>query len=207
MGKRTLTTSWRQYEKLSQTYLSSQEERQDIVEKLSELTKKVNADEIGKALHTLFVLPFFKNSKSIEFTNFFDSEIPKWQTLFDEERQILKIHPLSVFSFIHGIRDLNLPDRNSNFIGCRNISFITEIGKLPSIYVLFLMVLQRVAFLLEITHLEKRGGIIEVAEDEYYHTLLWAFKELELFVKKTYGVNIRAHYGIAWYEAEWITGI
>ena len=69
------------------------------------------------------------------------------------------------------------------------------------------MVLQRVAFLLEITHLEKRGGIIEVAEHESYHTLLWAFKELELFVKKTYGVNIRAHYGIAWYEAEWITGI
>ena len=82
---------------MSQTYLSSQEERQDIVEKLSELTKKVNADEIGKALHTLFVLPFFKNSKSVEFTNSYDNEIPKWQTLFDEERQILEIHPLSVF--------------------------------------------------------------------------------------------------------------
>lgn len=207
MGKRTLITSWRQYEKLSQSYLGSQENQEVIVEKLDELTKKVNADKIGKALHTLFVVPFFKRSKSVEFTNFYDIDIPKWQTLFEEETQIIKIHPLSLFRFIHGIGELDLPDKESNFIGCRNVSFLTEIEKLPSIYVLFLMILQRVAFILEIAHLEKRGGIIEIAEDESYHTLLWAFKELEGFIKKTYGVNIRAHYGIAWYEAEWITGV
>ena len=60
--------------------------------------------------------------------------------------------------------------------------------------------------MLEIAHLEKRGGVIEIAEGEPYHTLLWAFKELEGFARRTYGVNIRAQFGISWYESDWITG-
>ncbi len=206
MGKRTLVSSWRQYEKLSQSFFNKPDQQEEIIKKLDILTEKINGDNIGNALFTLFVKPFIGKCKLVDFSNEFCDEIPNWQTRYDEDAFKISIHPLSIFNFIVTVKNIDVPDKSINFIGCRNSSLLTEIGKLPSTYILFLMVLQRVAFLLQIAHLEKRGGIIEVAEDESYHTLLWAFKELEAFAKKTYGINIRAHYGISWYEAEWITG-
>ena len=109
--------------------------------------------------------------------------------------------------FLREARTTEITDEiRSDFLRCRYLSFKKEISKLPSIYVLFLLVLQRVAYLLEIAHLEKRGGVVEIAEGEPYHTMLWAFKEFEIFARKTWGLNIRARYGISWYESEWITG-
>ena len=207
MGKRTLASCWKQYEKLSSSYLDGQKDKDKILEKLCTLTNKTNADKIGDALFTLFVNPYVGICKSVEFTINMDEGIPGWQTQFEPETGTIKVHPLSVFRFIKEISHLRVPTlTDDDFIRCRHLSFLSEMGKLTSTYILFLLVLQRVAYLLEIAHLEKRGGVVEVAEDEAYHTLLWAFKELENFLKKTYGLNIRAHYGISWYEAEWITG-
>lgn len=207
MAKRTLVSCWTQYEKLSKSYLDSDSDKEKILDKLTVLTQKTNGDRIGNALFTLFVNPYVNVCKSVEFTVEFDEGLPDWQTNFDSDIGLLGVHPITVFLFNKEVRQLIPPARNEeDFVRCRHISFLAEIGKLPSIYFLFLMVLQRVAYILEIAHLEKRGGVIEIAEDESYHTMLWAFKELENFAKRTYGLNIRPHFGISWYEAEWITG-
>ncbi len=207
MGKRTLSSCWKQYEKLSQNYLAAEADDPAIFEKLSILTEKANADNIGAALHTLFVLPFTSKCTAVEFTVDCVNGIPPHQTIVDEDEDIIRLHPISAVKFIKTARNIDIAQKNdSDFIRSRHASFLAEIGKMNSIHILFLLVLQRVAYMLQIAHLEKRGGIIEVAEDESYHTLLWAFKELEIFLRKTYGLTIRAHYGISWYESDWITG-
>lgn len=207
MGKRTLASCWKQYEKLCLAYLDGEKSKETILEKLCVLTDKTNADKIGNALFTLFVNPYATICTAVEFRINVVDGIPDWYTEFEPDTGIIHVHPLSVFRFQREVNDLKAPKLvEDDFIRCRHLSFLYELGKLTSTYILFLLVLQRVAYLLEIAHLEKRGGVVEIAEDEAYHTLLWAFKELEIFLKKAYGLNIRAHCGISWYEAEWITG-
>ena len=207
MGKRTLASCWKQYEKLCLAYLDGEQSKEKILEKLHVLTDKTNADKIGDALFTLFVSPYATMCTAVEFRVNVDNGIPDSHTQFESDTGIMHVHPLSVFRFLKEVNRLEAPERiEDDFIRCRHQSFLYEMGKLTSTYVLFLLVLQRVAYLLEIAHLEKRGGVVEIAEDEAYHTLLWAFKELEIFLKRAYGLNIRAHCGISWYEAEWITG-
>ncbi len=208
MGKRTLMSCWKQYEKLSGDYLDEEKDKDATIAKLSDLTRKANADQIGHALLRLFVSPHIPACNTLDFSVLHNGGgLPDWETSFDTESGTMLVNPVTVIQFIKKIKVLTPEaiDRN-DFVICRHTSFLLEIARLPVIYIVFLLVLQRVAYIMEITHLEKRGGIIEIAEDESYHTLLWAFKELEIFVKNTYGVNVRAHYGISWYEAEWITG-
>lgn len=208
MAKRTLKSCWTQYEKLSQTYLNDLDKRPATVDKLNELTFKANGDRIGDALLALFVKPHLPDTTAtLEFTCTVDDGIPEWQTQYDAESETVLVHPLSVVALIHSTRETNPSGGGEgDFLRERYLSFLKEMIKLPSIYFLFLLVLQRVAYMLEIAHLEKRGGVVEVAEGEPYHTMLWAFKELEAFCGRTYGVTLRAQYAILWYESDWITG-
>lgn len=210
MARRTLSSCWKQFNKLSSDYLTEKRPREECLEKLRDLTAKSNNDQIGdQTLAPLFVKPYVVVPLSLVLTSEMgeDGEEPKWQTHFDPETNTISLHPLTCCRFIRDIGELRVTDDDyDDFLHCRYKSFLVEIAKLPSIYLLFMLVLQRVASLLEIAHLEKRGGIVEVAEGESYHTMLWAFKELEAFTRKTYGMNIRAQYGISWYESEWITG-
>jgi hypothetical protein len=207
MGKRTLKTCWKQYERLSRGYLDDEDNRESFRERLDTLTIKANNDRIGNALYALFVRPYLAQPLTVEFTTALDDGVPEWQTAYVEEDSALLVHPVSIFKFRRDIREIKVnPEKKEDLLRSRYLSFLSEIEKLPSIYLLFLLVLQRVAYLLEIAHLEKRGGVVEIAEGEPYHTLLWAFKELETFCRKAYGVNIRADFGISWYEADWITG-
>jgi hypothetical protein len=207
MGKRTLRTCWAQLEKLSKQYLTDEEKREDVAEKIIDLTFKANADLIPEALNSLFVRPHVAQPLRVELVAPLEDGLPDWQTQVDLEEGVIALHPVSVVALIEKMRTLELTDElYEDFLRCRYMSFLIEMGKMPSIFILFLMVLQRVAYLLEIAHLEKRGGVIEVAEGESYHTMLWAFKELESFARRTYGVNVRAQYAISWYESDWITG-
>jgi hypothetical protein len=36
--------------------------------------------------------------------------------------------------------------------------------------------------------------------------LLWGFKEVERMYREMKGVNIRAEYGVLWYESDWYVG-
>lgn len=207
MAKRTLTTCWKQFEKLSLDYLGGEKDCAAIAKKLEELTSRTNADKIGGALETLFIRPHITQKVAVKFSvEFDDGEIPIWQTRYDAEADSIIVHPLSIFKFISDIRKIVVVEHEDDFVDLRYTSFLYELGKMSSVYLLFLLMLQRVAYLLEIAHLEKRGGVVEVAEGEAYHTLLWAFKELEGFAQRTRGDSVRAMFAISWYESDWITG-
>jgi hypothetical protein len=209
MAKRTLKSCWKQYEKLSRQYLDTPDRRDEYLAKLEELTFKANADDIGAALAALFIQPTVGEEVSVQFSVGIedDGELPDWHTKHDPEQNVVYVHPITIVKFLRDVADMEVTeDMYEDFLRCRYNSFVKEMGKLPSIMVLFLLILQRVAFMVEIAHLEKRGGVVEVAEGEPYHTMLWAFKELEAFARRTYGINARAHFKISWYEADWITG-
>ncbi len=207
MAKRTIQSCWKQYEKLASDYMNEAKSKKATLKKIKTLTKKANADDVGASLVTLFVRPYLPLDLSLEFVCDLDDGIPRWQSDYDSENSRIIVHPIAVSKFASDIVDLELQEEDyDDFLHCRWLSFLVEIGKLPSIYLLFMVVLQRVAYLLEVAHLEKRGGVVEVAEGEAYHTMLWAFKEFEIFAKRTWSISIRAKYGISWYESEWITG-
>lgn len=210
MAKRTITSCWKQYEKMAEDYFAGKKPDEVLV-KLDSLTERANKDEIGNALMTLFVKPYLNNISipiTVQFTTEMENgEVPRWLSRFDETTHRILIHPVAIVRFITECRASKITEADeAEFLHCRHKSFLIEIAKLPKLYILFLAVLQRVAYLLEIAHLEKRGGVVEVAEGESYHTLLWGFKELEQFARKQKGISIRAHYGISWYESDWITG-
>ena len=209
MAKRTLKSCWKQYETLSRKYLDNPDRQDEFLEKLETLTFKANADQIGQALTALFIKPTVGEDVDCQFSVALeeDGSLPDWRTRHDPEANVLYVHPITVIKFIRDIAELEVTDdMYEDFLRCRYNSFLKEMGKLPSIMILCLLILQRVACVVEIAHLEKRGGVVEIAEGEPYHTMLWAFKELEAFARRTYGINARAHFGISWYEADWITG-
>jgi hypothetical protein len=208
MSKRTLMTCWKQFEKFSNDYFLGVKDPEVTLKKLDTLAAKTNKDKIGGALETLFIKPYINTDVTVDFVvNLEDGEVPTWQTEYDAENGKILVHPPAIYRFIADIRKIVVAEHNSeDFVDLRYASFLYEIGKMSSVYLLFLLVLQRVAYMLEIAHLEKRGGIVEVAEGERYHTLLWAFKEVESFARRTRGDSVRAQFGISWYESDWITG-
>ena len=210
MAKRTIQSCWKQYEKLARDYLDERRPLETVVEDIETLTHKANNDDVGESLTALFVRPYLPLDISVKFTAEFDDGVPSWQTRYEkyeDKSSCILLHPVSIYRFCRQAASVEVDgDEYDDFLELRALTFQQEIGKLPSLYILFMMILQRTAFLMEIAHLEKRGGVVEIAEDESYHTLLWAFKEFEAFAKRSWGVEIRAKHNISWYESDWITG-
>jgi len=207
MAQRTLATCWKQYQKLSLNYLAEGADRDAIQPKLDDLSDRVNKDTIGAVLVSLFIHPFFTDPVKMDFDTHCREGVSDQRSAFDPENNVITILPVSVFQLYEFGRNLEAPDpARTEMVTCRYHRFLIEMTKMSPVPFLFLLVLQRVAFMAEIAHLEKRGGVIEVAEGESYHTMLWAFKELEVWTRRQRGVNLRAQYGICWYEADWITG-
>ena len=206
MAKRTLQSCWKQYEKFANDYLKQNKSAEECQQKLNELTEKVNEDKIGTNLFTIFVEPHLPLDMDVVFDSDLSEGLPEWQTKYDQDKKLIMINPVSVVKFINEAKAVEIKEEDyEDFLHLRYISFLKELSKLPSIFILFMLLLQRTAYLLEVAHLEKRGGIVEVAEGEAYHTLLWAFKELENLGPKL-GKNVRSDFGVLWYESEWITG-
>lgn len=207
MAKRTIQSCWKQYEKLAEGYFATGKTRLAAVRAVKALTKKANEDDVAASLVTLFVRPHLPLDLKIEFVFSGPDAKLDWQTAYDSQTSRIRVDPMAVIKFVRDGQKIEVTEKDrEDFLHARYVSFLREIAKVPPIYVLFILVLQRVAYLLEVAHLEKRGGVVEVAEGEAYHTLLWAFKEFEVFARKTWGLNIRAKYNISWYESEWITG-
>lgn len=207
MAKRTVSSCWKQYEKLSVNYLDESSDHTAVQKKLDDLTGRVNKDTIGAVLVSLFIHPFFTDPVRLRFNTDCEDGVPEHQSSFDPEENLIQLYPVSIFELYTFGRSIEAPDpARTEMVKCRYHRFLIEMTKLSPVYFLFLIVLQRVAFMAEIAHLEKRGGVIEVAEGESYHTMLWAFKELEVWARRQRGENLRAKYSICWYEADWITG-
>jgi hypothetical protein len=207
MAKRTVQSCWKQFEKFSTDYLTGSKSEADCRAKMDDLSAKANEDLIASSLFVLFVKPHLPLDLDLVFDCDLDEGVPKWQTRYDSENKRIVVHPVSIVKFIREIQESEVSDDDyEDFLHLRYVSFLQEVKKLPSLFILFMMVLQRTAYLLEVAHLEKRGGIVEIAEGEAYHTLLWAFKELEAIGPELLSKNIRSDFSILWYESEWITG-
>ncbi|MFO7821010.1 MAG: hypothetical protein R6V56_02975 [Lentisphaeria bacterium] len=210
MARRTLSSTWRNFEKLIKQFDKTGREDTEKLVELEQLAEKINNSKIANALTTLFVHPYDLEEATVSFHISDNGSNPQWQTRFNEEGMHIEVCVLGVFEFIRKCREaskaLDTPEARRTFQHYRYQAYLAELGKLPGQYFLFLMLLRQVASIKHITDVEKKGGEIEVAEGEEYLKLLWAFKELETFFKRTKGLDIRSEYQILWLESDWFVG-
>jgi len=218
MSRRTLATTWSSFERLVRLHAKSLAKTGDgkaakgggKTEAIDELIRKSNASRIGEALATLFVHPYGMTEATVQFAESTKGKFPDWNTTYDENKGVIWVNVLGVFRFLDecaaAVETLKTPEARKSFQDYRYQAYLAQLGKLPSRNVLFLLILRQVAAAQHITDVEKKGGEIEVAKGEVYLQLLWAFKELESFFRRTSGVDLRAEFGILWLESDWYVG-
>ncbi len=211
MAPRTLASTWKQYEKVFRGYERTDAPRKKAIDALNSLGRRVNRSRIVEALATLFVHPHpgMEEASVRFFTLDEGDEFPAWAARFSAEDNVIFVNPVGVFRFRQACSQakelLRTPEGREDFAGYRRRAYLAELGKLPPRMMLFLLLLREVANARKISRVEKKGGEIELAEDEDYMNLLWAFKELESFYAAS-GQEIRSEYRIFWYESDWIIG-
>ncbi len=212
MAPRTLASTWKQYDKVIRKLAATPPPHPDEIEAVNAITRRVNRSRIVGALATLFVHPYpTMEEMGVRFYVPPEGEdFPDWAVSFDPEEGVFQINPVAVFRFRDRCRQaaelLTRPEGRADFADYRYNAYLAELRKLPDPMFLFLLLLGEVANARKISQVEKKGGQIELAEDEAYTNLLWAFKELETFYATTHGADLRAEYGILWYESEWFVG-
>jgi hypothetical protein len=213
MAARTLSTTWKQMEKLAEK-LFQKKPQKGALEAIDDLCRKTNESRIVDAMVSLLVTPYGGlDGTKILFAASDGKAFPEWLTDYNAETKTIQVNGVGILKFAAECRatgkTLATPAAKESFQGYRLLSFMAEIGKIPTRLILFLIILVQVARCKEICKADKRGGTAAVAdstETEQYQTLLWAFKELEVFYRETTGVALRSEYGILWYESEWIAG-
>ncbi len=213
MAARTLGTTWKQMEKLV-AKLFLKKAPKGAVEAVDDLCRKTNESRIVDAMVSLLVTPYGGlEGTRIRFATSNGKAFPDWITDYNAEAKTIEVNSVGIIKFAAdchaSVKTLATPAAKESFQGYRLISFMAELGKIPTRLTLFLLILVQVARCKEICKADKRGGAAAVAdspETEQYQTLLWAFKELETFYRETTGINLRSEYNILWYESEWIAG-
>lgn len=211
MATRTLSATWKQIEKLVQKYLESKAPKPALVKPIDDLIQKTNDSRIVDAMATLLVTSYMGMEKvRVQFAVSDGKKFPDWITSFDAEQKIVYVNAVGVFRFHKVCEDavsfIATPEARESFERYRYHAFLAEIRKLDTRHLLFILVLQEVAKVKEVSRVEKRGGVSEPNENEDYMTLLWALKELETVYSQSSGVNLRAESNMSWFESEWIAG-
>ncbi len=213
MAPRTLASTWKQYEKQVEFYFKQTKPVETVVDSLNSIAQKANSAKIGTAIAKLFLSNYdsFENVGVAFYVHDEDPEdYPIWPTEYDAEAKTILLNPVGIFQFIEdcdaAAQLLQTPQVRRSFLRYRYFAFLTELKKLPSRVMMFLLVLQQVALVDKIADVETKHGI-EEADGEDYLTLLWAFKELESFMMNNNGVDLRSEYKVSWYESDWSIGI
>ncbi|MBT7162769.1 MAG: hypothetical protein HN904_08325 [Victivallales bacterium] len=211
MAPRTLASTWRQFEKLAKSYLNFEQPVVDDAEPLRGLAVKVNKSRIVDALATMFVAPYAGLEETkVQFFETGDAVCPEWVADYDEEADRMSVNPVGVVQFSRqceaAFAALSTPEARRDFETYRLRAYMAELRKLPTRLLLFMLILRKVAEILKITEVEKRGGETEDVNDGGYMNLLWGFKEVERMYREMKGVSLRAEYGLLWYESDWYVG-
>ncbi len=211
MARRTLSSTWKNFERLHRQYEKSERSDQNKLDEINTLVQKVNTSRITDALATLFVHPYGLDDFQVHlFGTNGDDLFPSWKTRSDEDSKRIYVNIGGVFEFLEdcqrAVELLKTPEARKSFQHYRYQAYLAELSKLPPKYALFLLVLREVAALRKITQVEKKHGEIEVAEGKHYLELLWAFKELETFFRRNNGMDVRSEFGILWLESDWFIG-
>ena len=212
MAPRTLASTWKTFEKLTKEYEGASPPKHDEAQALNELAQKTNSSRIVDALASLFVQGY----QGLEEVNvqFYASRngdgFPAWPASYLEHEGQIVLNPLGILRFRkrchEAVKAIKTPEGRDSFVTYRFQAYLSELRKLPTEHLIFPHLLNQVAKASQITRVEKKGGGIEEVEDEQYMTLLWAFKELDLFFKQSNGRSLRSEYSILWYESDWILG-
>lgn len=211
MAPRTISSTWKHFERLARKIDSANGEDPDMREQLDTLVEKVNASKLVGSLASLFVRPY-PGMEEVEVAFMCPNGQPYSRsiTFFDAEAQTIRVNPVEVVRFyrecVEASEKLATPAARKSFFSYRYQAYLSELSKLPTQYLLFMVLLHEVARASRICRVEKKGGEIETPEGERYMTLLWAFKELEQFYNANTGMNLRAEFGILWHESDWIVG-
>ena len=211
MAPRTLASTWKQVEKLAGRCQGAKSLKKVDVDALDDLLRRINESKIVDALGTLFVRNYQGMEEiQVRLATSTRNRYPEWTALYSAEDKEIVVNPVGVLQFASdcnaALEIMKTPVARETFQKYRYYAYLAELRKLPSVYLLFLLLLREVAKAREVTLVEKKGGGTEEVEDEAYMILLWAFKELEGFFASNNGLNLRSEYMILWYESDWITG-
>ncbi len=214
MARRNIASTWKQFEKILGKCCDTESPDPELVEELRDLTDKVNSSKLREAISFLFVEPYSELEQvTVQFAAPNGTLSQDWATSFEAEEKIIKINPAGVYQFCRkcqaAAESLKTPSARESFVRYRLQAYFVELAKLPSHYILFLLILRQVANARKITQVVKKGGNIEIIEGDEnrdYMNLLWAFKELEAFYTNSNGMSLRSEFGMLWHESDWIMG-
>jgi hypothetical protein len=210
MAARTLSTTWKQYEKLADRFFTKKTEKAAQAQ-INELSQRTNESKIVDALASLLVTSHLGlETVRVRFAISPAKKPLDWKTNYDPEEKVILVNPVGVFQFCRdceaALQTLKSSKSRENFQRYRYQSFLSELGKLPSRLLLLLLILERVAACKEVSKSDKRSTSGEAPDNEEYLNLLWAFKELESFYAETTGISLRSEFNVLWYESEWVNG-
>jgi hypothetical protein len=214
MAPRTVSSTWRQFEKLARTATQSAHPPRRVCDELDDLCERANRSKVVEALQTLFVtdhtggdgirVRFVGGRQAVEQTE---------PTQYDATAKVILVNPVGVVRFIDECGEcaeqLGRFEGRENFGRYRLCAYQAELSKLPGQMMLFLAVLRQVAEITGVTRSDRRGPSgngAEATEDKPYLMLLWALKQLESVLHEVKGINLRADYHMLWYESDWVSG-
>ena len=201
--------SWTQLEKLTLAFIRKPTEKNRLAYDKAQ----------GRAKDFLEKLTFFfiQNHPGLEgykavFIPTQEGQCPEWGCRCDEETREFRLNLVGIFRFLeecrHAHETMNLPEGRANFSVYRMNAYKDQLQKLPPQMMMFLLLFQEEARILEVAQEErKRASRAEVSplDMEYIH-FLWAFRELEKVYRCLKGVELKSDLQFVWHETEWTSG-
>jgi len=204
------TPSWTQLEKTCRAYLERPSERKLL---------SMNRVLARSGPFTEKVANFFvRNHAGLEacsasFLIREDGDYPEWGCRFDEESRIFQLNLPGVLRFEASCREavtlMNRPEGRETFSAYRLNAYKAQLTKLPPQMLMFLLLFQEEARVLQVAEDERRRGVSrpETAQTDLdYTNFLWGFRELEKLYLCLKGLELKADVQFVWHEIDWTTG-
>ncbi len=184
---------------------------------LQQVVDEVNSSSVPSSMAAALVVPYFddKTKSEIRFGvrperfSLLSGEIVRPVSKVDGEDSVFDVDAVGLLLFAEmfssGARSAE--EIGLDFKQRRQARFMMELAKLPEPYLVYLAILQEVAYVNEIVSVEDREGRLHSSDAGFYLSLLWAFKEFEAFYLKTQNRYLRADYCVVWHEGEWIADV
>jgi hypothetical protein len=192
----------------------------EAVAALDVIMEEVNASNIPSSMVGALVAPYFdeRAKTALEFAFAAGYEVPGPEDAVrpvvrtGDEDGVFSVDPVQLLFFAKMFSDATNAGANEDgeemdFKKRRQTRFMSQITKLPEPYLVYLAILQEVAYANEIVSVEDRDGKLHASDAGFYLSLLWAFKEFEHFYLRTQNRHLRADYGVVWHEGEWVADV
>lgn len=206
------SVSWAQIEKLSLAYLQKSGTVQAA--NLDKCLK--HAADFAEKVSAFFIRHYNGlEEASVSFCLSTDGTYPDWACQYDEESKTFMLNAVGIMSFVQSCNEapelILTPEGrgNGNFSVYRLNAYKAELRKLPSQMMMFLLLFQEVARVLDVTTVERRRNsarhVLEKTDTDYMN-LLWAFRKVDGIYTKFHGIDMKSDIKFTWHESEWATG-